>query len=58
MDVSDRPAVATAAFDEQAVCAILQCLWLLDVSSFANRKKHFKDFAADETRRQLVSEIK
>jgi hypothetical protein len=45
MDVPDRPAVATAAFDEQAVCAILQCLWLLDVSSFANRKKYFKDFA-------------
>jgi hypothetical protein len=58
MDVPDRPAVATAAFDEQAVCAILQCLWLLDVSSFANRKKFFKTFAADETRRQLVSEIK
>jgi serine/threonine protein kinase len=56
-DVPNRPARATAVFDEQAVCAILKCLWLLEVSSFAKRKSFFNEFAADDVRLHLVSAI-
>jgi serine/threonine protein kinase len=56
-DVPNRPATATAVFDEQAVCAILKCLWRLEVSSFAKRKSFFNEFAASKEREQLVSDI-
>jgi hypothetical protein len=56
-DVPNRPATATAAFDEQAVCAILKCLWLLEVSSFAKRKSFFNEFATEQVRLQLVSDV-
>jgi hypothetical protein len=53
-----RPAVASVAFDEQCVCAILQCLWVAEIASFEERASFVAQFGADELRRGLVEQIR
>jgi len=53
-----RPAVASVAFDEQCVCAILRCLCVADIASFEERASFVARFGADELRRDLVEQIR
>jgi hypothetical protein len=53
-----RPAVASVAFDEQCVCAILRCLWDAEIASFEERSSFVAQFGADELRRGLVEQIR
>jgi hypothetical protein len=51
----ERPKVATIAFDEQCVCAILQCLSSSDISSFAARTSLLSKFADPRARAELIN---
>jgi hypothetical protein len=53
-----RPAVASVAFDEQCVCAILQCLWVAEIASFEERASFVAQFGAGELRLGLVEQIR
>lgn len=53
-----RPAVASVSFDEQCVCAILQCLWVAEIASFEERASFVAQFGADVVRRGLVEQIR
>jgi hypothetical protein len=53
-----RPAVASVAFDEQCVCAILRCLWVAEIASFEERASFVAQFGADVVRRGLVEQIR
>jgi len=53
----ERPAVASLAFDEQCVCAVLKCLWETEMASFEERASFVARFGADELRQGLVEEI-
>jgi hypothetical protein len=52
-----RPALASVAFDEQCVCAILHCLWDADVTSFGGRSSFVAQFGADDERQRFVDKI-
>ena len=51
-----RP-LASKAFDQQSVCAVLKCLWDLAIASFAQRREFVVEFADKLKRDTLVSEV-
>jgi hypothetical protein len=47
----------THAFDQQCVCAVLQCLWEKEVSSFKTRALLVPSFADENARSELINKL-
>jgi hypothetical protein len=52
-----RPRTATHAFDQQCVCAVLQCLWEMEMSSFEKRAELVPTFADENARTELINKL-